>query len=237
MGSFCSRTLSIFEPTDRPIQIRVLETDAAGNVTELAKLFSNSSAIADTFDYDGKSALHLASAAGQFEAASLLISQRAQVNTKDRWGNEPLKEAIVNGHSKIVDMLRRNGAILSVECNTELELKLCRLCGCGDLLGVKHLVQSGISCDATDYEHRTAMQIATNAGHVAIVEYLSSMGADLSFQQRDRQSNGSGEKTAALGPSPTAMVPAPNSAQSIGILLEAAAAGNLEELDRLLGLG
>ena len=220
------------------MQIRLLDASAAGNVSELCKLFANSSANADTFDYDGKSALHLASAAGQFDAACLLVNQRAQVNTKDRWGNEPLKEAIANGHCKIVDMLRQHGATLSVECNTEFELKMCNLASRGDLAGVKHLVESGISCNATDYDRRTALQIAQERGHAGVVQYLASMGADTSTHRRDRWAGS--ETAAALLPGPAAkalLAPAPTSAQMIGGLLEAAAAGNVAELDQLLELG
>ena len=232
MGSSCTKTTDIYEFNQRPIQIRVLQASASGNISELADLFDNG-AYADTFDYDGKSALHLASSAGQFETASLLISQRAQVNTRDRWGNEPLKEAISNGHVKIVDMLRQHGASLSPECSTELELKLYSLAAQGDLSGVKNMVESGICCNSAGHDRQRAVQVAAERGHTTVVDYLVAMGADVSTHRR----NCWAPDQLAAGPGTPPQPAGPAGANTVGALLEAAAAGDTGQLTRILAHG
>jgi ankyrin repeat protein len=232
MGSSCTKSTDIYEFNHRPIQTRVLQAAASGYIAELADLFENG-AHADTFDYDGKSALHLASSAGQFEAVCLLISKRAQVNTKDRWGNEPLKDAISNGHSKVVDILKQHGANLSLECNTELELKLCSLAAQGDLPGVKHMVESGICCNAAGCDRKTAVQVAAEFGHADVVNYLVSMGADVSSHRR----NCWVPDNPAAGPDTPPQAAGPTGAHTVGALLEAAAAGDTGQLTGLLALG
>jgi glutaminase len=41
----------------------------------------------NAFDYDKRSALHLAAAEGHAEAVSFLVEHKANVNCDDRWGH------------------------------------------------------------------------------------------------------------------------------------------------------
>ena len=70
--------------------------------------------------------LHLACVDGDKESVQFLISQGKAFNVKDRWGNEPLKYAVLAGHRDIVQMLRSHGAFFSRQSMTDLEYAYCR---------------------------------------------------------------------------------------------------------------
>lgn len=66
-------------------------------------------------DYDGRTALHLAAAAGHVELIKYLISpgrdtESINVNSKDRWGGTPLDDAERCGHPEAAKTLRKCGA-------------------------------------------------------------------------------------------------------------------------------
>ncbi len=48
-----------------------------------------------------RSALHLAAAEGHKEVVSFLVSKGADVNSEDRWGNRPLRDAIQGKHTQV----------------------------------------------------------------------------------------------------------------------------------------
>ena len=56
-------------------------------------------------DYDGRTALHLASAEGHTNCVRLLLSKGAKADQTDRWGSEPIVDAKNSGHHEIVKIL------------------------------------------------------------------------------------------------------------------------------------
>jgi glutaminase len=61
----------------------------------------------NTGDYDKRTPLHLASAAGHIDIVRYLVEQGAEVNPRDRWGATPLNDA---QDSAIVEYLVNHGA-------------------------------------------------------------------------------------------------------------------------------
>jgi ankyrin repeat protein len=65
-------------------------------------------------DYDGRTALHLAASEGQVKATELLLTNGANVNAADRFGNTPLQDA-ERGKGKnyrlVVQQLLEEGAV------------------------------------------------------------------------------------------------------------------------------
>ncbi|XP_019867419.2 glutaminase liver isoform, mitochondrial isoform X1 [Aethina tumida] len=58
-------------------------------------------------DYDGRTALHLASAEGHVECVEFLLELcNVDHNIKDRWGNTPLDEATNFGHAPVIELLQ-----------------------------------------------------------------------------------------------------------------------------------
>jgi class 3 adenylate cyclase len=113
-----------------------------------------------------------------------LVKNGAKVDVKDRWGSEPLKEAILHGDKAIVDELAVAGAIMSTDLKAELEMSLRHYSYTGNLDQVKCLVGSGFFVNAADYMDRTALHIASENGHDQVVDFLISSGADIDHEDK-----------------------------------------------------
>ena len=122
--------------------------------------------------------LHSVCADGNLSLAKALILQRADPNEKDRWGNEPLKFAIIEGHTEIIDFLKRSGASCSRESNNDLECMFCKCAAEGNLQALKKMTAGKVSVEAVDYDRRSALHLAASRGHEDVVEFLLSCGAD-----------------------------------------------------------
>lgn len=62
-------------------------------------------------NYDGRTALHLASAEGHLDIVKYLVEKKVTVNPRDRWNGTPLTEAKREGFTQISEYLQANGGI------------------------------------------------------------------------------------------------------------------------------
>lgn len=60
-------------------------------------------------DYDGRTALHLAAAAGHIKVVRLLVSKGADVNVTDNWGGKPLDDAVLQSRIECISFLKQMG--------------------------------------------------------------------------------------------------------------------------------
>ncbi|XP_043234717.1 glutaminase liver isoform, mitochondrial-like isoform X3 [Amphibalanus amphitrite] len=89
------------------ILYRVLFAAAAGDLTAIRRYCMMEVNLNDG-DYDGRTALHLASAEGHLKVVKFLVEKcNVLVDPKDRWGNVPLDDARMGGNSEIVSFLIR----------------------------------------------------------------------------------------------------------------------------------
>lgn len=63
-------------------------------------------------DYDARTGIHLAASEGHEEVVKYFISQKVDINPRDRWGGTPLSDAVRGQHTKVVAILEGNGARL-----------------------------------------------------------------------------------------------------------------------------
>ncbi|OWF41258.1 E3 ubiquitin-protein ligase MIB2 [Mizuhopecten yessoensis] len=90
-------------------------TDAGGNTPLLAAVVGkkvstttvllDAGANVDFANQKGRTALHIASNAGEDVLVRLLIGRKCDVNPQDIVGNMPLHDAITEGHAKVIDLL------------------------------------------------------------------------------------------------------------------------------------
>ena len=72
-----------------------------GDADEVA-LLARKGANLNQVDYNGRSALHMACAEGNYKVVEVLIQHGANVNMKDRWGQTPLQVAVSFKHQIII---------------------------------------------------------------------------------------------------------------------------------------
>jgi len=82
---------------------------SAGDMDELQRLNAMGADL-NAADYDGRTAMHLAAAEGQFEVVKYFINKDVNLSPKDRWGGTPLKDARKGKHLKVAEILERKGA-------------------------------------------------------------------------------------------------------------------------------
>lgn len=80
-----------------------------GDVDTLVRLIEDGNTL-DVTDYEGRTPLHVAAAAGQLAVCRLLLDEGARIDVADRHGRTPLAEAVSFGHAQIAALLRARGA-------------------------------------------------------------------------------------------------------------------------------
>mmetsp|Transcript_119754 Transcript_119754/g.298737 ORF Transcript_119754/g.298737 Transcript_119754/m.298737 type:complete len:800 (-) Transcript_119754:221-2620(-) len=88
----------------------LFEAAAQGRVAIVSKFLKEGKYSVASVNYDGRTALHLASEKGHLPVVKLLVERQANVLSEDHWGNTPLSGAERNSHFRIADFLRDCGA-------------------------------------------------------------------------------------------------------------------------------
>jgi len=89
---------------------------SVGNIENLKSLL-NVGADINIGDYDQRTALHVSCGQDNLEVVLFLISEGANINAQDKWGNTPLDESIMYNKTNIAEHLKLMGALQ----NTTLE--------------------------------------------------------------------------------------------------------------------
>ena len=154
---------------------------AEGNVPELQRLV-NKSVDANSCDYDSRTPLHIASAAGHLDAVKFLCSMsNINVNAMDRWHATPLRDSVRQGHIEVASLLRSKGA---VTINRNLGYRLCSAAATGNIDELKQCLDEGVNLNAADYDARTAMHLAACNGQLEVIKFLLANGAFVSPRDR-----------------------------------------------------
>ena len=152
-------------------------------------------------DYDGRNALHLASAEGHASVVRYLLDEGVDPTALDRWGGNALGDAVQGKHADIQEWLRAAGAkdsgnphpVVStdtafttdpVDVDEVDAVALLWAAADNDLGGIVRLVANGVPVGATDYDGRTALHLAAAEGHDQVVDYLIAHGAHPSTRDR-----------------------------------------------------
>ena len=76
-------------------------------------------------DYDGRTALHLASCEGHAEVVDYLLDNGASVHARDRYGHSAFDDAIRYEHYDVIELLKKDGAHLVIT-PAKLGMMLCQ---------------------------------------------------------------------------------------------------------------
>eukprot|EP00931_Biecheleriopsis_adriatica_P036567 TRINITY_DN21052_c0_g1_i1.p1 TRINITY_DN21052_c0_g1~~TRINITY_DN21052_c0_g1_i1.p1 ORF type:complete len:871 (+),score=141.17 TRINITY_DN21052_c0_g1_i1:42-2615(+) len=117
----------------------------------------------DALDRKGRSALHSACAAGQAEAALLLMQGKASVDLGDQGGSTPLHWACRYGHTTVVRLLIEANA--STDCANLLgDTPMHEAAALGQVDPLHWLVLAGADPHRRNCESRTPAQVAAARG-------------------------------------------------------------------------
>lgn len=131
------------------------------------------------FDAGWRSASSFDPNAPPLEAAR--ADRPVELETRDRWGNGPLFDAVRLSRIDVVEALLRSGADVNA-ANTLGSTPLMVASGKGDLEIVERLLAAGANVDVADRDGRTALMSAADVGETRVVKRLLAAGADATLR-------------------------------------------------------
>lgn len=155
----------------------------------VARLLLESTGNVESFDGDGKTALHYAAISGKTEVARLLIINRgANKDSKTRSGWTPIHCAAHRWHPKVVDLLGMNGADCKASTSKEdgarsaIHLVLLKP---GRTRCITLLIRYGADLEQPDGAGNTPLHWAAQHGAPDSIEWLISKKANLEARTSD----------------------------------------------------
>ncbi len=126
-------------------------------------------------DPNGEPVLVVAARGGSVPTVDALLDARPDVNARNRFGDDALTIAALNGHLEIVKKLRARGANVNRPGWTALIYAATN--GHDDV--VRYLLAEGANIDAGSPNGTTALMMAVREGRVSTAELLIARGADV----------------------------------------------------------
>jgi ankyrin repeat protein len=168
------------------VNVGLIEATRRGDLGAMRELLDTGADVNATVAGDG-SPLIAAATRGDIRAVQLLIERGADVNVEVSGDGNPLIAAARGGHLQVVTLLLDRGAEVNQVVAGD-ENALIQASGAGHLDVVKLLVVRGADVNARvlaevyrggrrlEPEWRTALGMAREGGHTAVVSYLLSIG-------------------------------------------------------------
>ncbi len=156
----------------------LLYAASRGQLDALARSIEVSTLSINTVDALGNTALMYALANNQYETATFLIEQGADIFRTNARGQTALMYAVVYSHEDVVEMLLRLRASPNSKDNQEMSV-LAYASYRGDSDIVNLLIASGAQIDTVDAQGRTPLMIAASVGNSATANILASYSTDI----------------------------------------------------------
>jgi ankyrin repeat protein len=161
-----------------------------GKLEQLKKVKETTNVNLNDGDYDRRTPLHVSCGAGKEDVVRYLVEEmNVNVNPIDRWGATPLNDC--SAWPKLEKYLISKGAKLGklqgaytpfVVSITEDQFRIYYAAYFGDVEMMDNLRLLGWNVNGQDYDGRTAVGIAASEGHLDVIKYLISKGADLTIK-------------------------------------------------------
>lgn len=168
-------------------------------------------------DKYGRTALHEAALYGREPVVQLLLSKGANVAVVDNGGDTVLHRAAGNrdptiarrlldddrGVSAIMELVLEHRSDLIYETDNLGGTALHRAASSGRVAVTKLLLAKGVRINGTDYQCRTALDLAEEENETEIVRLLEESGADKRITQRQSVTRGTRDAPVQLHDNPT----------------------------------
>lgn len=187
--------------TDESDATRMLLAASKGDVHTLNK-FLKGGLNANTADYDQRTPLHLAATEGHLDAVKLLLAHGANPELQDRWGRTPADDAVRHLKGDVASLIHDfRGNKMEIDLNVVIpQIEVRRSVAStgtmevliagrnGDVTELKRLKAKGENLNGEDYDGRTALHQAAQAGHLQAVMYLSQIpGCNINHKDHDHK--------------------------------------------------
>ena len=158
---------------------KLIDASKAGNLSRI-KALVQVGADAARADYDGRTPMHLSAAAGHLECMVYLNTQHGvDIFAVDRYGNNPLHDAMHNNQTAVVRWLKSLGATASADSGYVKDRDILQAAADGNVEEVKWRLKMDASVANTfDYDRRTPLHVASSEGHRIVVRELLRQNAD-----------------------------------------------------------
>lgn len=170
--------------------LEMLHFCAVGDVSAIRKALTGGADVS-YFDYDKRTALHVACSEGHVEVVEILLLNGASPDAVDRKNRTPVDDAITNGRRDVLRILKRYGATIPRHVHESdgdhvhaLGVELIEESAKGSERDVKQCLDYGADVNFKHYDRRTALHLACVEGHIEIVKILLDAGADIDAEDR-----------------------------------------------------
>lgn len=196
----CQKDVNV-APDEFAAGCKLLQACALGDLPSIHALLQLRPQHINFRDYDRRTALHVAASEGKLDIVLTLVERyNGAINRSDRWGGSPLDDAHRHRQSEVIQYLRSKGASTG---STDLTTNLITAAAAGDIDDVEVLLSdvnatnapasastsskaisplkknTKIDINGGDYDGRTALHLASAAGHVRVVRVLIDKGANV----------------------------------------------------------
>ncbi|TNV87947.1 hypothetical protein FGO68_gene15621 [Halteria grandinella] len=174
--------------------VAAIKAAQEGSVTTLQKLTEEKVNL-ESGDYDKRTVLHAACAAGQYQAVKYLLEAGVHPNSIDRWGATPFDDA--HAFPEIIQILKDYGGKNGIKkaknvTRGKMQLGDYQYKGYfsayyGNITVLNDLRKLGWNVNGQDINGRTFLAVAASQGHLETVEFLINHGANMNI--RDLRGN------------------------------------------------
>lgn len=170
-------------PAPKEVSV-LLDSASSGDLARVQEILTSKKVQVNDGDYDRRRPLHLAAAEGRVEVVKFLLTQGADANAEDRWGNTALDDALAAKHDNVISVLRQVGGQIGKGRIAEMGGILCQAASEGNVQHLQRLYDCGVPMHLTDYDARSPLHVAASEGHVSTVEFLIDHGAKINAVDR-----------------------------------------------------
>ncbi|XP_043118144.1 60 kDa lysophospholipase-like [Puntigrus tetrazona] len=168
----CKQELEAIQDTRDALMPTLACTAAKNGDTETLEDIREMGTDLNKANYDGRTPLHIAACEGHLNVVEYLLSKRATIYSKDRFGDTPLRNAIRLRHKDVVELLRKSGAHFYSDELKDSGTELCRLAASGDLEGLKIWKLAGADMAMSGYDGKTPLEVARAFERMEVVDFL-----------------------------------------------------------------
>ena len=140
--------------------------------SECVEMLLQCNARVDVFDYEGRSALHLAADCGSMEVCKFLLEKNAFVNSKNKAGLTALHFAAAKGYTELVEFLVTKSGAAIESLTIKKQTPMHHAAAAGMLETIEKLIYLDAMVDFNDELDQKPIHLAAQNDHTNVVKHF-----------------------------------------------------------------